>query len=62
LPAYTSYNREYNMKKFKVFNTDIGYEEIIEATNEEEAKIDGFTEVVSNASEYIEIEVEELKS
>ena len=50
------------MKKFKVFNTDIGYEEIIEATNEEEAKIDGFTEVVSNASEYIEIEVEELKS
>ena len=48
-------------KKYKVFCKEIGYEDTIKASNEEDAKCDALVDVSMNLQEYIEMDIKELK-
>ena len=48
-------------KKYKVFCKEIGYEDTIKASNEEDAQCDALSDIGLNIQEYIEIDVEEVK-
>jgi hypothetical protein len=48
------------MKKYKVSNSELGYEQIIIAENEQEAEIDGLVHCKEYLQEYINIDVEEV--
>lgn len=50
------------MKKFKVYSEDLGYEEIIEADDEDEAITHGFIEVKTNIHDYIDMNADEIES
>ena len=50
------------MKKYKVYSEELGYEQIIEADNDEQAINMGYDEVSNNLHEYIEININELES
>jgi hypothetical protein len=49
------------MKKYKVTCSDIGYEDTIEATDEDNAECDALVDIGMNIQEYIEVDIEELK-
>jgi hypothetical protein len=48
-------------KKYKVYCQDVGYEQIVEANNDEDAILQGYDEVGTNLHEYIDIDIEEIK-
>ena len=48
------------MKKYKVSNSELGYEQIIMADNEQDAEIDGLVHCKEYLQEYIKIDVEEV--
>jgi hypothetical protein len=48
------------MKKYKVWNEDIGYEQIILADDDNDAEITGLVHCKEYLQEYIKIEVEEV--
>ena len=48
------------MKKYKVSNSELGYEQIIMAENGQEAEIDGLVHCKEYLQEYINIDVEEV--
>jgi len=48
-------------KKYKVTCEEIGYEDTIKASNEEDAQCDALSDIGLNIQEYIEIDVEEVK-
>ena len=48
------------MKKYKVSNSELGYEQIIMAENEQDAEIDGLVHCKEYLQEYINIDVEEV--
>ena len=50
------------MKKYKVYSEELGYEQIIEADNDEQAINMGYDEVSNNLHEYIEININEIES
>jgi hypothetical protein len=52
--------REEKMKKYKVSNSELGYEQIIMAENEQDAEIDGLVHCKEYLQEYINIDVEEV--
>ena len=49
------------MKKYKVYCEDLGYEQIVEADNDEDAISMGYDEVSNNLHEYVEININEIK-
>ena len=49
------------MKKYKVYCEDLGYEQIVEADNDEDAISVGYDEVSNNLHEYVEININEIK-
>jgi hypothetical protein len=49
------------MKKYKVYSEELGYEQIIEADNDEDAISMGYTEVSNNLYEYVDININEIK-
>ena len=50
------------MKKYKVYSEQLGYEQIIEADDDEQAINMGYDEVSNNLHEYIEININEIES
>jgi hypothetical protein len=48
-------------KKYKVYCEDVGYEQIVEADDDEDAILQGYNEVGTNIHEYIDIDIEEIK-
>ena len=59
---YNYYTKKQAKKKFKVYSEDLGYEEIIEADDEEEAITHGYIEIKTNIHDYIDINVDEIES
>ena len=49
------------MKKYKVYCRDVGYEQIIEAKNYEEAITQGYEQISTKLYEYIEVGLEEIQ-
>ena len=49
------------MKKYKVYSEELGYEQIVEADNDEEAISIGYAEVSNNLYEYVNINIDEIK-
>ena len=49
-------------KKYKVYCKDVGYEEIVEAKNDEDAIMQGYDEISTNLHEYIEVDITEIKN
>ena len=49
------------MKKYKVTCSEIGYKDIIEATDEDNAECDALTNIGMNIQEYIEVDITEIK-
>jgi len=49
------------MKKYKVYCKDVGYEEIVEAKDDEDAIMQGYNEISTNLHEYIEVDITEIK-
>ena len=48
-------------KKYKVTCKEIGYEDTIKASNEEDAECDALVDVSMNLQEYLEMDIKELK-
>ena len=48
-------------KKYKVTCKEIGYEDTIKASNDEDAECFALVDVSMNLQEYIDIEVEEVR-
>ena len=49
------------MKKYKCWNEELGYEQIIEAESEDEAETDAMVHCKQHLQEYIHMNVEEVK-
>ena len=49
------------MRKYKVNIEKLGYENIIEAENEDEAEIEAFVDCKMNLQEYVTATTEEIK-
>tara|TARA_R100001510_G_C7454988_1_gene78115 strand:+ start:162 stop:326 length:165 start_codon:yes stop_codon:yes gene_type:complete len=49
------------MKKYKVYNKELGYEQILKANNDEDAISMGYAEISNNLYEYVEININEIK-
>ena len=49
------------MKKYKVYCKDVGYEETVEAKDDEDAIMQGYNEISTNLHEYIEVDITEIK-
>ena len=49
------------MKKYKCWNEELGYEQIIEAKTEDEAETDALVHCKMYLTEYIDMNVEEVE-
>jgi len=50
------------MKKYKVYSEELGYEEVIEASSEEEAIEHGYIEIKTSIQDYVDINIDEIES
>ena len=48
-------------KKYKVTCREIGYEDTIKASDDEDAECNALVHISTNIGEYIDVEVEEVK-
>ena len=54
-------DRKDNMKKYKVNIEELGYEEIIEAEDEDEAELDALVHCKMYLQDYVKAQIEEIE-